>query len=459
VNGRVTGISYTDVILPPMEPFANDESTREYDASGNMTVGRQAREGSEYLRQSVTRNWYGADETLRATQTSDGEGPSLRGVWEEYRYDPLGRRILVRSVRSGLCTAAGELCLNTITRYVWSGDQILWEMRVPGADGDNLEATTATGVPSGHQIRYGRVSYFHAGGIDRPLSIRKDEGTSIIPHTNWRGLFAWGTWGAGSLQGVTSDCQSGVPPTNCVNLAWPGWQTSAWHVDGNAGETEYWMGSLVDGMRDASGQIYMRNRYYDPATGQFTQQDPIGLAGGLNAYGFAAGDPVTYSDPYGLTADDCAKVECPKSTRAVIENKQVQQFAQELMQASMMDSEGAEYGAFVVRESDGSLGLAHVTRGGVGTVRLPDAPDNAIARIHTHPDQPISTGLTLTFESPSGSDVVNANADNVYGIVVTPRNFHVIPVGQNTYHTYPRTQTLMPPAGCPARITCSSPYK
>ncbi len=59
-------------------------------------------------------------------------------------------------------------------------------------------------------------------------------------------------------------------------------------------------GGLVDGMRDASGQMYMRNRYYDPQTGQFTQMDPIGLAGGLNSYGFAAGDPVTYSDPYGL---------------------------------------------------------------------------------------------------------------------------------------------------------------
>jgi len=47
----------------------------------------------------------------------------------------------------------------------------------------------------------------------------------------------------------------------------------------------------------------MRNRYYDPSTGQFTQTDPIGLAGGLNAYGFAAGDPVSYSDPYGLKAD------------------------------------------------------------------------------------------------------------------------------------------------------------
>lgn len=28
--------------------------------------------------------------------------------------------------------------------------------------------------------------------------------------------------------------------------------------------------------------------------------DPIGLAGGLNAYGFANGDPVNYSDPFGL---------------------------------------------------------------------------------------------------------------------------------------------------------------
>nr|WP_276510354.1 RHS repeat-associated core domain-containing protein [Longimicrobium terrae] len=56
-------------------------------------------------------------------------------------------------------------------------------------------------------------------------------------------------------------------------------------------------------MRDASGQMYMRNRYYDPATSQFTQTDPIGLAGGLNSYGFAAGDPVGYSDPYGLCPD------------------------------------------------------------------------------------------------------------------------------------------------------------
>jgi RHS repeat-associated protein len=60
------------------------------------------------------------------------------------------------------------------------------------------------------------------------------------------------------------------------------------------------MGSLIDEGKDASGQLYMRNRYYDPQSGRFTQEDSIGIAGGLNVYGFAGGDPVNYSDPYGL---------------------------------------------------------------------------------------------------------------------------------------------------------------
>jgi uncharacterized protein RhaS with RHS repeats len=34
--------------------------------------------------------------------------------------------------------------------------------------------------------------------------------------------------------------------------------------------------------------------------GLLTQEDPIGLAGGLNLYGYANGDPVNFSDPFGL---------------------------------------------------------------------------------------------------------------------------------------------------------------
>ncbi|MEG3127629.1 RHS repeat-associated core domain-containing protein, partial [Pantoea cypripedii] len=40
-------------------------------------------------------------------------------------------------------------------------------------------------------------------------------------------------------------------------------------------------------------------RYYDPDSGRFTQQDPIGLAGGLNLYAYAP-NAFTWIDPLGL---------------------------------------------------------------------------------------------------------------------------------------------------------------
>ncbi|EBD1256639.1 RHS repeat-associated core domain-containing protein [Salmonella enterica subsp. arizonae serovar 62:z4,z32:-] len=40
-------------------------------------------------------------------------------------------------------------------------------------------------------------------------------------------------------------------------------------------------------------------RYYDPECGRFTQQDPIGLSGGLNLYSYAP-NPLSWIDPLGL---------------------------------------------------------------------------------------------------------------------------------------------------------------
>lgn len=34
--------------------------------------------------------------------------------------------------------------------------------------------------------------------------------------------------------------------------------------------------------------------------GPVTQEDPIGIAGGLNLYGYAGGDPINFTDPFGL---------------------------------------------------------------------------------------------------------------------------------------------------------------
>ncbi len=47
-----------------------------------------------------------------------------------------------------------------------------------------------------------------------------------------------------------------------------------------------------------TGLIYLRNRYYDPETGTFLTQDPV--KDGLNWYAYCAGDPINYTDPWGL---------------------------------------------------------------------------------------------------------------------------------------------------------------
>jgi RHS repeat-associated protein len=58
-----------------------------------------------------------------------------------------------------------------------------------------------------------------------------------------------------------------------------------------------------------SGLFYNRHRYYDPAMGRYITQDPIGLRGDTNLYGYAKGNPNLFTDSIGLApklnADQC----------------------------------------------------------------------------------------------------------------------------------------------------------
>jgi len=56
---------------------------------------------------------------------------------------------------------------------------------------------------------------------------------------------------------------------------------------------------------EETGLVYNRFRYYDPDTGAYISKDPIGLLGGLNAYGYV-GDPLTWGDVLGLAG--CTRV-------------------------------------------------------------------------------------------------------------------------------------------------------
>jgi RHS repeat-associated protein len=50
---------------------------------------------------------------------------------------------------------------------------------------------------------------------------------------------------------------------------------------------------------DQTGLYYYRARYYDPLIKRFVNEDPIGVAGGLNVYGYVGGDPINLIDPTG----------------------------------------------------------------------------------------------------------------------------------------------------------------
>jgi RHS repeat-associated protein len=52
-----------------------------------------------------------------------------------------------------------------------------------------------------------------------------------------------------------------------------------------------------------TGYQYLRNRYYDPTTGQFLSRDPINVAT-RSAYGYAGNSPLNFSDPAGLAPWD-----------------------------------------------------------------------------------------------------------------------------------------------------------
>lgn len=150
---------------------------------------------------------------------------------------------------------------------------------------------------SSNASNHGAVSYVHGPGMDQPLAVLTTAGARVLNY-NWRGLPESSVW----ADGTAADCAL-VVGTCSTTVEWPS-RAGAYYrpaLDGGASSVvPTWLGSLTENGAGASGLLYRRNRYYDPVAGRFTRQDPIGLGGGLNAYGFAAGDPITYSDPFGL---------------------------------------------------------------------------------------------------------------------------------------------------------------
>ena len=82
-------------------------------------------------------------------------------------------------------------------------------------------------------------------------------------------------------------------------------RTATPRLTGKTAYTPRFRGGLSQG-REYSwkvGLYYFRARWYDPVTGRWLSNDPIGISGGLNQYVFCGNNPVNFRDPSGLCTE------------------------------------------------------------------------------------------------------------------------------------------------------------
>ena len=179
-----------------------------------------------------------------------------------FRYDPLGRRIS----KTRRQMVGGQPTGNpVITRFVWEGFRLLQEVHgdVPltyvYSDQDSYDPLARIDGVDAPEI-----FWFHCQPNGTPERMTDSEG-----QVRWEGVnSAWGKLLRESETQVSGYSQ---------NLRM--------------------QGQYLD---RETGLHYNLFRYYDPDCGRFTQQDPIGLNGGLNLYSYAP-NPIVWTDPLGLT--------------------------------------------------------------------------------------------------------------------------------------------------------------
>ena len=243
-----------------------------YDEAGNLT--RKSESGGKLTQ-------YTYDTQNRLIELRDG-GNNLVA---RYGYDPLDRRIWKEQYRDALGVALSPakrttyiyaeegLIAEAVQDVTLNGDQTVTadgEVAIetqygPRPDG---EFTTAMLFIKTKNSNGGlTVAYFQNDQIGAPMQAIDRAGNIV-----WSA--SYNVFGQAV---ITTPMPTSERPTISVALRYPGQ------------------------LEDAESALsYNDHRYYDPNTGRYIQTDPIGLAGGINAYLYVDGNPLTNYDPYGL---------------------------------------------------------------------------------------------------------------------------------------------------------------
>ncbi|MEL0618011.1 RHS repeat-associated core domain-containing protein [Cobetia marina] len=289
-----------------------------YDTYGNLTRRIEPNGQTWHYQYDAEHRMVEASRYAQAPAAGDNATPLTHA---RYAYDSMGRRIWKQVTQQG---NAPEL-----TAFTWDGDLLQSEEKYQGhlsgmahapllaLDVEDPSRSYSTPIAQrqhtlGHLanvIPQRRVSYLFEANSFIPAAkletrfeaIEQQTGTGQSGYTRYQPS-------AAELYYFQTD-HLGTPlevADSEGNLVWVG-QYRAWGQleraqDGNGERASTdnplrFQGQYHD---EETGLHYNRFRYYDPAVGRFTTQDPIGLMGGENLYQYAP-NPTGWVDPLGLS--------------------------------------------------------------------------------------------------------------------------------------------------------------
>jgi RHS repeat-associated protein len=158
-----------------------------------------------------------------------------------------------------------------------------------------------------------------------------------------------------------------------------------------------WSGQYAD---DDTGLYYNRFRYYEPSTGRYISQDPVGLAGGTQAYGYVS-DPLVWTDPLGL-AGQCGT---PSEQAAAWQGKGDYPGVDDWHDITLQKGTvlyGGVPGQTAFYTTEEGLEAAGGTRAGLGEA----------LQVQPHPQfgyRPGVTAYVVTEDTPAASAITRAN--------------------------------------------------
>jgi len=249
---------------------------------------------------------YGFDSADQLTSLAYAKGSTQLGDLA-YTYDAAGQRITQSGSLARLLmpsNPAGSLAAWASASYTWNARNQL----VSTSWGNSTFAYDALGRRKSRTVNGTTTNYLYDGV--NPVTVNSSLMLTGLSVDDYFARVSSGT--------VTSFLTDALGSTLALTDASASTTASySYGVYGNASKTGtddtpfQYTGRENDG---AANLYYYRARYYNPTFGQFISADPLGLAGGINAYAYADGNPVSNTDALGLfvTSVDAACVQSPQ---------------------------------------------------------------------------------------------------------------------------------------------------